>query len=242
MEVVTTISAARQLAACGRIDTLIHCATSYGRKGETPGEIAQANIIFPVELLKICATQHLRHLINIDTVLPPSISEYARTKAEFRQQATQIAKDSGIALTNLRLEYMYGPGDDDSKFTTHVIRACLRNDASIALTKGEQERDFIYIEDVVSAISLIAENVSVAKRYVEFDIGSGESVTLKHFAIAVRALTNSSTRFDFGAIPYRDNEIMRSCADSSRLRALGWRCAYTLVRGLSDTIHGERNK
>ncbi len=62
-----------------------------------------------------------------------------------------------IKVVNLKLEHMYGPKDDDSKFVTWITNQMLNNISSIDLTEGTQKRDFIYIDDVVDAYMLMLE-------------------------------------------------------------------------------------
>ena len=46
----------------------------------------------------------------------------------------------------------------------------------------------------------------------------------------------------FVAIPYRENEIMESRADITKLANLGWRLKYGLITDLKKMIEGERER
>ena len=50
---------------------------------------------------------------------------------------------------------------------------------------------------------------------------------------------NTVTRLDFGAVPYRANELMDSKTDISALKALGWRPEISLEDGIRMTIEKE---
>ena len=108
-----------------------------------------------------------------------------------------------IRFVNLRLQQFYGPRDHISKFPSLVIRACCQNQDELDLTAGTQFRDFIYIDDLVSAIDTIVANIETLGRFVEVDVGSEESVTVKEFVNAAHSISNSSTKLRFGAIPIR---------------------------------------
>ncbi len=71
---------------------------------------------------------------------------------------------------------MYGPGDDSSKFTTHVIESCRRNEPRLALTAGEQLRDFIHIDDVVRAYDRIVDRQGDFAASDAIEVGSGDAV------------------------------------------------------------------
>src|SRR5690606_3546497 len=113
-----------------------------------------------------------------------------------------------LQFVNIRLQHMYGPGDDPSKFTSHVFHACQRHQPQLALTAGEQRRDFIYIEDVVSAYGVVAGKLNELSTSDQVDVGSGNAPSVRSFVEQVHLLTGSRTELKFGAIPYRANEAM----------------------------------
>lgn len=223
----------------GKIDVVIHTATSYGRQGESACQIADANLCFPLKLLDAAIAADVRVFMNTDTALDKFLNTYSLSKRQFAEWGSHFARQKNIRFLNLRLEHFYGAGDDDTKFTTHVIKSCLTNAPELKLTAGEQRRDFIYIDDVVLAYLLLLEKQeSLAEWFMEFDVGSGEAVTIRQFVELVHHLTASSTHLKFGASPYREGEVMYSQANTESLRQLGWRCGHTLEQGLKLAIEG----
>lgn len=225
----------------GKIDAVIHTATSYGRNGESASQIADANLNFPLKLMDAAITAQIPVFLNTDTALDKFLNAYSLSKTQFAEWGQHFARQKKIRFLNLRLEHFYGAGDDDTKFTTHVIKSCLMNVPELKLTLGEQRRDFVYIDDVVAAYLLLLERQeSLPDWFVEFDVGSGEAVTIREFVEMVHRLTKSSTHLNFGAHPYRQGEVMLSQADTESLRMLGWRCGHTLEQGLKLAIKGNK--
>lgn len=223
----------------GKIGFIIHTATSYGRNGESASQIADANLSFPLKLLDAAVAANVPAFLNTDTSLDKFLNAYSLSKTQFAEWGSHFAGQKKIRFLNLRLEHFYGPGDDDTKFTTHVINSCLMNAPELKLTLGEQRRDFIYIDDVIAAYMLLLEKQELLPDwFVELDVGSGEAVTIRQFVELVQQQTASRTHLDFGAHPYREGEVMFSQADTSALRKLGWRCGYTLEQGLRLVIEG----
>ncbi|MDD5059028.1 MAG: NAD(P)-dependent oxidoreductase [Sideroxydans sp.] len=223
----------------GKIDAVIHTATCYGRNGESASQIADANLNFPLKLLDAAVATDVPLFLNTDTALDKFLNAYSLSKTQFAEWGSYFARQKNIRFINLRLEHFYGFGDDDTKFTTHVINNCLMNAPELKLTSGEQRRDFIYIDDVVAAYMLLLEKQeAIADWLAEFDVGSGEAVTIRQFVETVHRLTNSETRLNFGAHPYREGEVMLSQADTKSLRKLGWCCRHTLEQGLKLVIEG----
>jgi len=226
----------------GKVDAIIHTATCYGRNNESVSEIFSANTEFPLRLLDAGARAGVRAFLNTDTILDKYLNLYAFSKNQLLEWGKFFSLQQRISFWNLRLEHFYGAGDDPTKFTAHVINSCLANAPELKLTLGEQRRDFIHIDDVVSAYMTLLDNIDGSdKALMQFDIGSGRSVSIRDFVESVKRITDSSTRLDFGALPYREGEVMHSVADISGLSAMGWTCRNDIESGISHVVKMERN-
>jgi CDP-paratose synthetase len=232
-----------ELVAQSRPDALVHTACSYGRRGETALGIFDANVRLGMALLQTvldapgpCVTW-----INTGSVLEPQVSLYALSKAQFSQWGATLATEHADTLQfiDVRLQQIYGPGDDNSKFTTHVLETCLANKPRLALTAGEQRRDFIHLDDVVQAYDHILARRAEFATADAIDVGSGTAPRMRDFVELAKQITGASTELDFGAIPYRTNEAMLCVADTARLKALGWVPRFDLEAGLRQTLKQE---
>ncbi|HLA89449.1 MAG TPA: NAD(P)-dependent oxidoreductase [Gemmatimonadaceae bacterium] len=224
-----------------RYDALVHAATSYGRRGEREADVFAANVAWPLRVLEAAAASGTALFVNADTSLPPTINPYARSKRAFADAVRGAAARGAIRVLNVTLESVYGPGDDGSKFQTRLLRALLGAEPAFALTPGEQSRDFIFADDAVQALILLLEHAAATgEHYLGAGVGRGEPVTIRAFAETAKRLSGSPTRLDFGALPYREGELMRACADVTLLRRLGWPGARPLEEGLRETIAWER--
>lgn len=223
-----------------RFDLILHCATNYGRNETDPLQTVEANLLLPLQLLELGRRHGVNVFVNTDTILDKGVNTYSLSKSQFREWLKEYSKD--FICCNVALEHFYGPGDDKSKFVSYVINSFLDRAASIPLTPGYQKRDFIYIDDVVDALALIVgHGVRLEKGFYHYEIGTGSGVTIREFVELIQALTgNQTTEVKFGAVPYRQNEIMDCHTDISRIKALGWAIKNTLVQGLSRTIQKEK--
>lgn len=221
---------------CGVIDAIIHTATCYGRNNESVMDIFLANTEFPLRLLDAGNRAGIRIFLNTDTILDKYLNLYSLSKNQLLEWGKFFAMHNKIHFCNIRLEHFYGPSDDDGKFTAHVIKSCIANLPELKLTLGEQKRDFIYIDDVVSAYLILLEKMDQLPMFNEFDVGSGHAVSIREFVETVHDISKSKTHLAFGALPYREGEVMLSIANIDALNRLGWTCKTSLTKGLSLVI------
>jgi len=125
---------------------------------------------------------------------------------------------------------------------THVVQDLVNNAEKIDLTPGEQKRDFVYIDDTVDAfLRIIRHSGTLGPGFSEFEVGSGSPVTIREFVELAKGLAgNTRTILNFGAIPYRENEVMNCNADTTAISRLGWGCTVPLREGLKRTIDAEK--
>jgi nucleoside-diphosphate-sugar epimerase len=223
------------------ICAIIHTATSYGRNNESLGEIAHINTVLPLRLLEQCGGANIPLFINTGTSLKRGLNGYSVSKANFVDWSKLLVRSNNIKFININLEHFYGPNDQPYKFTTHVFSSCLKNEKNIDLTVGTQERDFIYIDDVVDAYGLIVQkSPSMKAGFTEIDVGTGKVTVIRDLVELIHDVTKSSSKLNFGAIPIRDGEVMYSKADTKFLEDIGWSCKFSVEEGIKRMFDLER--
>jgi nucleoside-diphosphate-sugar epimerase len=223
---------------------VVHTACAYGRRGETPLQLFEANLGLGVRLVQgllARPTPGRATLLHTGTVLTPEVSLYALAKQQFSDWAQRLAQlqPAQLQCLELRLQHFYGPGDDDIKFSSHVLRSCRQQVPTLALTACTQRRDFIHLDDAVAAIDTVLQRRAELPAWDAVDVGSGEAPPLRDFVETAHRLLGSRTRLDFGALAVRAHEPPLCVADTRRLRAWGWRPRHSLASGLQATIAAE---
>jgi len=221
-------------------DTIIHCATNYGRDVVDPLSVIEANLLLPLKLLELARQHGVRRFVNTDTILDPRVNHYALAKSQFKEWLRRYSGD--LTCVNIAFEHFYGPGDNPTKFVTFVIQSLLSDLPELPLTLGEQRRHFVYIEDAVTAVQRILEATEGDHSGMyAFEVGTEHPTRLRDMVELAKQLTgNSSTALRFGALPYRPNEVMMPSLDDSLRRATGWCPTIPLAEGLKMTIEAER--
>jgi nucleoside-diphosphate-sugar epimerase len=222
-----------------RIDCVIHTACHYGRNGDPISSIVESNLMFGLRVLDAALAHNTQTFINTDSFLPRELNTYSLSKKQLLDWLKQLS--SKIQVINLKLEHMYGPKDDATKFMAWLIAQLKQNAPEIKLTSGIQKRDFIYIDDVVTAFLSVLENSSNLASYSEFEVGTGESIQVMTFVENIKKLFEElngkrKTQLNFGVVPYRDGEIMEFKVDNLSLQQLGWYPKTTLEQGIEQTL------
>ena len=114
------------------------------------------------------------------------------------------------------------------------------NVPEIKLTKGEQKRDFIYIDDAVNAYMKIIETKKTS--CTNYEAGTGCLMPLKECALQIKEASCSFTKLNFGAIPYREDELMETKINISNLLKIGWKPEYTFMQGIKKLLSLENGE
>ena len=222
------------------VDAVFHLAASYARNDEPPSKTAQTNFLFPLRVLEIALQREVKLFVSTDSCFTldyPYLLAYTLSKKQFTEWGRILSSKSSMRFVNLELQHPFGPGDQPWKFVPWIIQQCNKDHLSIALTSGEQRKDFIYVDDVIDAyFAIVSHENSLATGFHHFECGRGEAFALRKFVEIVHRACKSNCTLDFGALPYRDNEIMYSAADTTRLRELGWALKWSLEDGIANTI------
>lgn len=216
---------------------IINTIACYGRHNEPATALIESNILMPIrELESISSLDAV--FINCGTSLPPNTSLYAYTKQKANELAAAIIDKVCGKYIELKLEHFYGAFDGDDKFTSMVIRRCLSNQP-VKLTSGLQQRDFLYIKDLLTAFDCIINNVNNFPKFHSIEVGSGKAISIREYVETVKNITKSNSIIEFGVVKERANELMYSCADIAELEKIGWKREFSLVDALTEIIEEE---
>ncbi|EDN1576622.1 CDP-paratose synthase [Salmonella enterica subsp. enterica serovar Enteritidis] len=216
---------------------IINTIACYGRHNEPATALIESNILMPIRVLESISSLDAV-FINCGTSLPPNTSLYAYTKQKANELAAAIIDKVCGKYIELKLDHFYGAFDGDDKFTSMVIRRCLSNQP-VKLTSGLQQRDFLYIKDLLTAFDCIINNVNNFPKFHSIEVGSGKAISIREYVETVKNITKSNSIIEFGVVKERANELMYSCADIAELEKIGWKREFSLVDALTEIIEEE---
>ncbi len=161
---------------------------------------------------------------------PAPASPYAMTKASLER----IALPRGsIAVRSFNV---IGPGQS-SDFALPAFAAQLaaihhgRQEPVLRVGNLEARRDFIAVDDAVAAYALLLDRGVEGEVY---NLGSGQALSIAEALHRLIDVSGVRARIEVDPERFRPADIPLLCADSDRLRNLGWAPAKTIDQALEQ--------
>jgi nucleoside-diphosphate-sugar epimerase len=133
-----------------------------------------------------------------------------------------------------RLAVVYGPQQTGPMFIPSLFAAATAG-RPFEMTRGEQTRDFLYVDDAVDALLALARCDAARGQVV--NVGSGVETPVRQVAEQAVRLMGEGVDLRIGAIPSRPGEADRYLCSIERITALtGWRPTVDLAQGLARTL------
>jgi nucleoside-diphosphate-sugar epimerase len=163
-------------------------------------------------------------------------SSYGAGKAAAVVFARALARAARVPLVVVRPFGVFGPGERPGRLAPHVASSVLAG-RSVALTSGEQRRDFTYVDDVIDAFLIAATSDALAEGEA-YNVCTGDAISVRSFAERVADVVGGGReRLAFGALPDRTDEPAWIVGDGARFRAAtGWAPRVDLDEGVRRTV------
>ncbi len=130
---------------------------------------------------------------------------YALSKYIFTKLCLKIAKKNNIKCRVLRLFHVYGKNENRQRLWPSVLNAAKKN-KNFYMTKGDQIRDFCYVENVVIAMTdALNFNLKSNKFPQIWDFATGKKKSVKKFAREIWKKYKSKGKLVFGKIKDYDD-------------------------------------
>jgi UDP-glucose 4-epimerase len=169
--------------------------------------------------------------------IPNPRSPYAVSKISAEYYVRTVGNLWNIETVSLRIFNAYGPGQhlppSHPPVVPHYLRQALRGGTLVAHGDGSQTRDYIYVDDVVSAMVAAATAPNLNGQIV--NVGSGTETSIKELIRIVLEVTNSSANVVYNS--QSSGGVSRMKADLSLAKdKLRFVPSIVLVEGLRLTL------
>jgi UDP-glucose 4-epimerase len=179
----------------------------------------------------IYGTQDIQPLTEGQTPRPNS--PYAVSKLAAEYYIRTIGGLWGIETVSLRIFNAYGPGQhlpaSNPPVVPYFLRQAVRNGTLVINGDGKQTRDYVYVDDVVSA--MVAASTAPDLNGLVINIGSGKETSIRALANLALKVTGSTTNIIYSA--QASGGVSRLCADLSlATKKLNYKPSISLEEGL----------
>lgn len=233
-------------------DIIIHCAglASVPYSFAHPEEDIQLNTVMVQRILfamKECNMGNIRfimlssaavygqpmHLPVCETDELNPMSPYALHKKMAEDICLYFIRNFDFDIKIARIFSAYGPGLKKQIFWDMLQK--INNDGQLNLFgTGNESRDYIFIEDIVEAIYLIAVNDTL--NYIFWNVANGQEIFIKDLArlfVQKKKIPYNKIVFN-GSI--REGDPLNWCADISRLALIGYKRQVSIEEGIDRYI------
>jgi CDP-glucose 4,6-dehydratase len=243
-------------AAVGNCDSVFHLAaqTIVGVAREAPAETFEVNVRGAWNVFEACREHDVCRVVfassdkayGASPELPyredfplRAANAYDASKAAADVIARSYAHTYGVPLAVTRFANIYGGGDlNFSRLIPETAIAVLDGRPPAIRSDGSPERDFLHVDDAVSAYLAIAAALDGdGARGEAFNAGGEQPHSVREVVDLIAAVAGTGIEPEYRGAGTPDGEIDRQYVDSTKLRQLtAWRPQVELPDGLRRTL------
>lgn len=166
---------------------------------------------------------------TLESDLPRPLSPYGVSKLAAEHLMSLYARNFGVPTVSLRYFTVYGPGQRPDMAFTRFLQAAYLGDQINVYGDGEQVRDFTYIEDIVSANLLAAQEDVPAGQVM--NAAGGSSISVNEVLEVIRGVSGRPVRVEY--LPAVSGDVRQTGGATELIRSsLGWSPRTSIEEGL----------
>ena len=247
---------------------VIHLAAQAGVRYsiENPEVYVQSNIVGTFNILEGCRHNKVEHLVyastssayGLNTNYPFSVRDnvshpvsfYGATKIANELMAHSYSHLYGLPTTGLRFFTVYGPWGRPDMALFLFTKAILASEPINVYNRGDMERDFTYIDDIVEGLfrvikktpksdpewsGLTPNPASSSAPYRLYNIGSNAPIKLMDYIHEIEK--NLGMKAILNLMPMQDGDVRKSHANVDDLiRDLDYSPKWNIQDGVKNFI------
>ncbi len=219
----------------GKADSIIHLAadTRVMDSIENPDFNFGVNVLGTYNLLRAARAAKINHFVFASTggaivgdVIPPvnesmpprPQSPYGASKLSMEGYCSAFAGSYGMRTVSLRFSNVYGPHSyHKGSVVAAFFKRIIQGEPLIVYGDGTQTRDFVFSEDLCSAI---AGSLGLETGGVAIQLGSGRETSLNELITAIREVAGPGHKVNVIYKPFRAGEVRFNYADIGKARKM----------------------
>lgn len=163
-----------------------------------------------------------------------SMNVYAASKAAAWNFCEMYGRTHQWPIHGAMIFQTYGPGQSPRNLIPAAIAAAQAGQ-DFPMTSGSQQRDWLYIDDLVAGLwAMLQANLAPAETV---ELGSGQATSVAQVVQQVYEIVGGVGRPLIGTLPNRPGEETVQLANATNTRQqINWQAIYSLIAGLTKTI------
>ena len=226
----------------------------HSKFSQNNNDILNSHFLGLVNIVRILKKKYLKRYIHIgsgeeygkikhaskEILREQSCTPYAFSKTAATHFLQMLYRSENFPSVILRPFLVYGNNQAKNKLIPYIIDKCLKNE-NILLTGGNQVRDFIHVNDLISAITLICNS---KENYINgeiYDVSAGDIMTVKEITKKIQKIIGGGNPI-YGSKIIRDTEGELLYSNSKKLKDhLNWQPQVNIDSGLKEMISYRKN-
>ena len=224
-----------QLFEAQNFDIVCNLAAQAGVRYslENPQAYIDSNLVGFANILECCRNYHIKHLVyassssvygqnkkipfSTEDRVDEPISLYAATKRSNEIMAYTYSHLYDLPTTGLRFFTVYGPWGRPDMAMFLFTDAIINGKTLKVFNKGNLERDFTFIDDIVKGVMAVVRNTPSGKdpKYNLYNIGNSKPVNLLHFIEEIENQLGLAAKKEL--MPMQPGDVDKTWADSEPL-------------------------
>jgi len=239
--------------SCDKIDVIVHLAANTGVAPsiENPRYDMEANVVGTFNMLESARQQGVKKFVSassgaaVGEVEPPihegnvprPVSPYGASKLAGEAYCSAYYLTFGIKTIALRFANVYGPlSKHKNSVVAKFLKQALEGETLEIYGDGSQTRDFIYIDDLIQAITLSVKSDVGGEA---FQIATYKETTVNEIAERIKKIIEDDISKVVNIVhgETRLGDVKRNYSDISKARRmLGFLPEFDLDKGLKNTF------
>ncbi len=167
-------------------------------------------------------------------------SHYALSKTAVYYLLKYYGKIERLPVIHARLYSAYGPWEEADRLMPVLVEN-LKKGRLPDFVDPDISRDFIYIEDVISALLVLAAKIKTEHYGEAFNLCTGKKTTIKELAYLAKKLFKIKALPKFGAMQNRAWDVKGWYGNPKKMqKTFGWRTKISLKEGLLRFYNHEK--
>lgn len=175
-------------------------------------------------------------IISEKTPLIPN-NKYGSCKMNLFNYLNSFSVENELSYVWARIFFTYGPGQKDSSLVPYVISRLIEG-KSVETTDGNQQYDYLYVEDIANALILLLESSYIGP----VNVSSGKVTKLKDFINKIASIFKKEDLISFGSKPRPKGSPDFIKGKNELLRKItNWKQEYTIDEGINKLINYKKS-